>query len=264
MKFSQLVSTIMFSSANANIEIPLTKTTTSEPRDWSHIESPNLEFATRFDDEDRSDKRDGVAIPLTNDQNAQYTGHLYLGGDKDIKEQGPQKLSFIFDTGSPTMWVQSTKCDHQCTGNKVEYDFKDSQFGKPMLQDGEPVVTDIQYGIGYIRGDAIHDRVCLDKDAKHCDDTMELVMLTKAKKLKNVTSSGLVGLAPSSGGEQDSPIFIDQMQAAGAVDRRMFSFYDTNYMDDGSTEGSRLLLGGYDMKYAAKGAEMRWAPLIDD
>jgi hypothetical protein len=44
----------------------------------------------------------------------------------------------------------------------------------------------------------------------------------------------------------------------------MFSFYDTNYMDDGSTEGSRLLLGGYDMKYAAKGAEMRWAPLIDD
>jgi hypothetical protein len=44
----------------------------------------------------------------------------------------------------------------------------------------------------------------------------------------------------------------------------MFSFYDTNYMDDESTEGSRLLLGGYDMKYAAKGAEMRWAPLIDD
>ena len=54
------------------------------------------------------------------------------------------------------------------------------------------------------------------------------------------------------------------MQEAGAVDRRMFSFYDTNYMDDESTEGSRLLLGGYDMKYAAKGAEMRWAPLIDD
>jgi len=53
------------------------------------------------------------------------------------------------------------------------------------------------------------------------------------------------------------------MYKTGAVDRRMFSFYDSNYMDDLKTGGSRLLLGEYDMKYAAKGAEMHWAPLID-
>jgi hypothetical protein len=68
MKFSQLVSTIMFSGANANIEVPLTKTTTSEPRDWSNIESPNLQFATRFDDADsKTDKINDVPIPLSND-----------------------------------------------------------------------------------------------------------------------------------------------------------------------------------------------------
>jgi len=61
---------------------------------------------------------------------------------------------------------------------------------------------------------------------------MELLMLTKAKKLMNVQSSGLVGLAPSNMGEQDSPIFIDQMYKAGAVDRKMFSIYDTNFEDD--------------------------------
>ena len=54
------------------------------------------------------------------------------------------------------------------------------------------------------------------------------------------------------------------MYDAGAVDKRMFSFYETNYMDDYKSEGSRLLLGGYDMKYAAKGAEMNWAPLVSD
>jgi len=53
------------------------------------------------------------------------------------------------------------------------------------------------------------------------------------------------------------------MYKAGAVERRMFSFYDSNYMDYEKSGESRLLLGGYDMKYAAKGAEMKWAPLID-
>jgi hypothetical protein len=162
------------------------------------------------------------------------------------------------------MWVQSSKCDHKCTGAKEEYNYKDSQFGKPVLRsDGAPTVTDIQYGIGYIQGDVIQDRVCLDKEAKHCDNKMELLMLTKAKKLANVTSSGLVGLSPSSMGTEDSPSFIDAMYHAGAVDHRMFSFYDTNYMVDYKSAGSQLLLGGYDMKYAAPGAEMHWAPLID-
>lgn len=207
-----------------------------------------------------------VPIHLSNDQNAQYEGHLYLGGDKVIRNatEAPQKLEFIFDTGSPTMWVQSTKCDHKCTGSKVEYNYKDSEFGKPVLRyNGKPTVTDIQYGIGYIQGDVIKDRVCLDKDAKYCDDTMELLMLTKAKKIRNVMSSGLVGLSPGNMGEEDSPVFIDQMYKAGAVERRMFSFYDSNYMDYEKSGESRLLLGGYDMKYAAKGAEMKWAPLID-
>ena len=87
-------------------------------------------------------------------------------------------------------------------------------------------------------------------------------MLTKAEKLKTVISSGLVGLSPTSMGEQDSPVFIDQMYKAGAVDKKMFSIYDTDYMIDGDKNGSRLLLGGYDMKYAKEGAKMNWAPLI--
>jgi len=38
---------------------------------------------------------------------------------------------------------------------------------------------------------------------------MELLMLTKAKKIENVLASGLVGLSPGNMGEQDSPSFID-------------------------------------------------------
>ena len=52
------------------------------------------------------------------------------------------------------------------------------------------------------------------------------------------------------------------MQKAGVVEQRMFSFYLTNYMDKLQRQGSRLLFGGYDMKYAQPGAKIRWAPLI--
>jgi len=34
-------------------------------------------------------------------------------------------------------------------------------------------------------------------------------MLTKAKKIRDVMSSGLVGLSPGNMGEEDSPVFID-------------------------------------------------------
>ena len=69
-----------------------------------------------------------IAVDLINNVNAQYEGALWLGGNRDVEKMPPQKLSFIFDTGSPTMWVQSTKCDHQCTGNPVEYNYTASQF----------------------------------------------------------------------------------------------------------------------------------------
>lgn len=66
MKFSQIVSTIVLSKVSANLEIPITKTTTSLPRDWSKLENPNIKFATRFDKEDTK-KTGEVAIPLSND-----------------------------------------------------------------------------------------------------------------------------------------------------------------------------------------------------
>jgi hypothetical protein len=69
-----------------------------------------------------------------------------------------------------------------------------------MFRDGRPIVTDIKYGIGYVEGDVIEDRVCLDADAKYCSNDFELLMLTYAEDIKNVAASGLVGLSPSSQG----------------------------------------------------------------
>ena len=40
---------------------------------------------------------------LENSQNVQYYGSLYLGS-------GKEKHDFIFDTGSPWLWVATTGC----------------------------------------------------------------------------------------------------------------------------------------------------------
>ena len=95
------------------------------------------------------------------------------------------------------MWVQSIKCHHECTGSKIEYNYKASQFGHEVMKHGRPIVTDIKYGIGYVEGDVIKDRVCLDVTASHCSNDFELLMLTYATGIENVRSSGLVGLSPT-------------------------------------------------------------------
>ena len=72
------------------------------------------------------------------------------------------------------------------------------------------------------------DRVCLDKEAHHCSNKFNLLGLTSTSRLKNLRSSGLVGMAPSSY-DSRCHLFINEMKLAGAIEQKVFSFYITDF-----------------------------------
>jgi hypothetical protein len=55
-------------------------------------------------------------------------------------------------------------------------------------------------------------------------------------------------MAPANNYEtSSSPLFMDELYNAGVIDERVFSMHLTNFMDTGDQDGSKLLIGGYDL-----------------
>ena len=52
-----------------------------------------------------SNDENNFEISLTNFFNAQYVGHLMIGGKKDSNED-LQQMNIIYDTGSHWTWIQ--------------------------------------------------------------------------------------------------------------------------------------------------------------
>jgi len=87
-------------------------------------------------------------IDINNKYSTTYTGMLYFGGSKKNSKHTPAPLRMIFDTGSPTMWVQGTQCDGKCTGDKTEYDVNDSYDAHFLKKKGKKIDANMKYGSG--------------------------------------------------------------------------------------------------------------------
>ena len=48
---------------------------------------------------------DCKVIDVTNIQDQQYIGYIFMGGSKSIAGAPPEKLKMLFDTGSSYLWV---------------------------------------------------------------------------------------------------------------------------------------------------------------
>ena len=72
-------------------------------------------------------------------------------------------------------------------------------------------------------------------------------------------------MAPKNYYSDDAPLFMDEMYKAGAIEEKVFSLHVTDYMDgDNNGEGSKLLIGGYDLdEYAKKGEQVTWNSLVN-
>lgn len=61
---------------------------------------------------DGVDVVDSIMTELKNYSNNQYVGSLYLGSNLEPRD-------FIFDTGSPWLWVAVKGCQGSCAGPKT-------------------------------------------------------------------------------------------------------------------------------------------------
>ena len=110
-------------------------------------------------------------VNLFNYFNAQYVGHLYIGGRNGSNED-LQKIRIIYDTGSHWTWVQSQSCKAQgphqgplCTMVAKGYDPTKSDY---MTTDNTTVY--LAYGKGMAEGYLVKDRICLDSEAQSCSN----------------------------------------------------------------------------------------------
>ena len=74
-------------------------------------------------------------LSLVNYFNAQYIGHLYIGGSAQDSTSDMQYMTMIYDTGSHWTWVQLDECqevqgssDKLCTKEMSGYDPSSSAY----------------------------------------------------------------------------------------------------------------------------------------
>ena len=99
---------------------------------------------------------------MENSSNIQYYGSLYLGSEKE-------KHEFIFDTGSPWLWVASTGCivanQNRCHDKPLFDTTQSSSFARVSNE-----VQDLNYEVGQATGYIAREKVCLSSDDSACVD----------------------------------------------------------------------------------------------
>lgn len=98
-------------------------------------------------------------------------------------------MKLLFDTGSSWLWVPSSDCPAtECT--KGHYDWRKSED-----YEDQKIKKDIRYGMGYIRGGIVADKISLKQGSS--DASIRFILVDHAKDLSQLFSDGLVGLGPA-------------------------------------------------------------------
>jgi len=167
---------------------------------------------------------------LKNYLDAQYYGTIQIGTPS-------QNFDVVFDTGSPNLWVPSSKCgrlNFACRTHK-RYDSKKSSTYKP---DGKEFK--ITYGSGSVQGFQSIDTVCI---AGICPVNVTFAEITKEKGVAFLFAKfdGILGLSfPLNDMDPVFNVMYDQ----ALIKDPIFSFWlNRNPKDD---LGGKLILGGSD------------------
>jgi hypothetical protein len=152
-----------------------------------------------------------------------------------------QKMSFLFDTGSPWTWVPSIICpSNECSGEHYNYK-KSSGYRTTNNYD------EVKYGIGKVMGYVVNDDIAITSDPKTMATDVNFISVYSAEELDTLESDGLLGLSPKTyrRGESGEEIhlLVNELKKDGVIDRAMFAMY---LADD--RRKSVAHFGGYDPK----------------
>eukprot|EP00300_Choanocystis_sp_HF-7_P013352 c18260_g1_i1.p1 GENE.c18260_g1_i1~~c18260_g1_i1.p1 ORF type:complete len:429 (+),score=96.58 c18260_g1_i1:36-1322(+) len=168
---------------------------------------------------------------LANHKTTQYVGVVGVGTP-------PQKLKFIFDTGSANMWVYSKECTTEiCTGDqRVRYDHTTSS---TWAKNGTGLM--IRYGSGTIEGFLSYENMDFGNNKTLTRQMFGEVTYTTGRAFQWGRYDGIVGLAfPKLAIDGATPPF-DSLFYQEKVNNPVFSFYFTKKPGQ---SGSAILLGG--------------------
>ena len=170
--------------------------------------------------------------------------------------------NFIFDTGSPWLWIATTECGGQ-TSNCHTSDLYDTGASTYYARVSNQV-QDLNYEIGKASGYIAKDKVCLSRDDQACVDEFLFVEVHETVDLDGLRSNGVLGLSPSStdynmmSGSVMSNSYMQNLKQTGIIDEMVFSLYIS--IED---EQSAFTAGGYDIDRFAPGETLTWNPLTD-
>ena len=173
-------------------------------------------------------------IPLSNYNDAQYYGPIFLGTPV-------QSFQVIFDTGSSNLWVPSHHCNSATCLAHNRYNSKHSKTYKANSTNAT-----ITYGSGTIEGTVSNDVLYIGGLTVMGQDFIEV---TKESGIAFLTGKfdGILGLGfDNLAVEGIVPPWYNLM-SQGLVSEKMFSFWLSR--NSSAFPGGELTLGGYDARY---------------
>jgi cathepsin D len=188
---------------------------------------------------------DENGIPITNFLNAQFYGPITIGTPA-------QDFIVIFDTGSSNLWVPTKGCISLACLDHPKYDpSKSSTYEK----NGTEIV--IPYGKGNVAGTLGSETVNF---GGFNVQGVDFGMMTKVSANFAATKAGgILGMAYSRISEDGAPPVFDLLIKQGLIQNATFSFFLTK---NPGQEGSTLILGGYDPKFAK--TDFKFYPLLNE
>lgn len=238
-----LLLSLLLVLSSAFIEVPLNKFEDDERTYLSKIlSSGNSSYLNKFLP---SSQLTGSEIPITNFMDAQYYGEVSLGTPA-------QTFKVIFDTGSSNLWVPSHSCwSVPCWTHKTYKSSDSSSFVK------NTTAFKITYGSGGVAGITSKDSVTLGgvsaKNVLFGEVTSESGVSFVAAQFDGILGLGWPVLSVNG----MKPVFFELIDQ-GLITDKSFSFY----LSRGGAAGSKLVLGGVNLDYAA--STFKYYTLLSD
>jgi cathepsin D len=179
---------------------------------------------------------ENVIAMLANHKTTQYVGTVGVGTP-------PQKLKFIFDTGSANMWVYSSECTTDvCTADlRTRYDHTHSSTWR---KNGTGLM--IRYGSGSIEGFLSYETMDFGNNKIAKSQMFGEVTYTTGKAFQWGKYDGIVGLAfPKLAIDGATPPF-DSLFYQEQLNNPVFSFFFTK---NPGQAGSAIVLGGVSKQF---------------
>jgi len=179
---------------------------------------------------------DGVSVPITDYEDAQYYGKITIGTP-------PQTFYVVFDTGSSNLWVPSSQCsifDIACDIHNKYYSSQSSTYVK------NGTVFNITYGSGSLSGFLSEDVVNLGAMQVKSQTFAEATILDGISWIV-AQFDGILGLAFSSiSVDEVAPVWYNIMKQ-NLVSQNIFGVFLSK--DQNADLGGELTLGGTNTDY---------------